>query len=120
MATMAAAAKAFCMKSYSSIVMMRSFVIVRTLGTMVVAVRVAFHIVSAGHDEDSVLQTDYLDLGPVERRQHRTRDHLVDGAERRAPPPEIKHAVERAEQRIELVRAEQEGDPEFGLERFHQ
>src|SRR5271169_4428183 len=100
---MVAAAKAFCMKSYSSIVPVRSLLIVRMRGPVFVAMHVAFHVVAAGHDEDTTLQADDVDLGAVEARQHRPRDHFVDGAERRLPPAEIKHAVERAEQRVQLV-----------------
>ncbi len=92
----------------------------RVRGPVVVAMHVAFHVVAAGHDEDPALQADDVDLGSVEARQHRPGDHFVDGTERRLPPPEIKHAVERAEQRVQLVGAEQDGDPEFGLERLHQ
>jgi hypothetical protein len=36
------------------------------------------------------------------------------------PSPEIKHTVKRAEQWIQLVGAEQNGDPEFSLERLRQ
>ena len=84
------------------------------------AVRVALDVVVAGHDEDAALHPDDVDLGPVEARQHRAGDHLVDRAERGLAAAEIEHAVERAEQRIQLVGAEQDGDPEFRLQRFRQ
>src|SRR5665213_1440065 len=119
---MVAAAKAFCMKSYSSIFPESSLVMVRVSvrRAVVMAVRVALQIMPAGHDEDAALQADDVDLGSIEARQHRPGDHVGDGAKRRLRPPEIKHAIERAEQRVQLVDAEQNGDPEFGLKRLHQ
>jgi hypothetical protein len=44
----------------------------------------------------------------------------VHGAQRCLPSPEIKHTVNRAEQWIQLVCAEQNGDPEFSLERLRE
>src|SRR5262252_4055956 len=75
---------------------------------MLVLVRVVLEIVPARrHHEDAAVQTDHLDVGSVESAQHRAGDHLVDPAERRMGAAEIEHAVERAQQRIDLVRAEQ-------------
>jgi hypothetical protein len=51
----------------------------------------------------------------IHARQHRPCYHFVDGAQRCLPSPEIRHTVKRAEQWIQLVGAEQNGDPEFSL-----
>src|SRR5579862_9313095 len=110
---MVAAAKAFCMKSYSSIAAGRSFAAMRVSGVIFMAMHVAFHVVAAGHDENPAFQADDVDLGSVEPRQHRSRDHLGDGTERRLPASQIKHAIERSQQRVQLVRAEQNGDPKL-------
>ena len=56
----------------------------------------------------------------VQPGQHRPGDHLLDGAERGLPTGQIEHAVERTQQRIQLVRAEQHRDPEFQLQRLGQ
>ena len=92
----------------------------RVRRTVFVPVFVLFHVVPAGHDENAAFQADDLDRGAIQARQHRAGDHLVDGAERRMPIAEIQHAVERAQQRVQLMRAEQHGDPEFGLQRLRQ
>ena len=114
------------MKSYSSTVQRplrvrpacQSIVIV-VLG-MVMAMRVAFHVVAAGHDEDPALEADDIDLGTVQARQHLPGDHLIDRAARRLAAAEVQYPVQRAEQRIQLVGAEQHRDAEFGLQRSGQ
>jgi hypothetical protein len=45
---------------------------------------------------------------------------LRRGVQRCLPSPEIKHTVKRAEHWVQLVGAEQNGDPEFSLERLRQ
>ena len=54
-----------------------------------------------------------LDLGAIEPRQHRPGDDLVDRAEHRRAGAEIEHAVDRVDERVELVGAEQDRDLEF-------
>src|SRR5580704_13055937 len=120
MATMVAAAKAFCMKSYSSTALLGSLQFVGMRRAVAMAMLVTLDVLVARHDEDAALQADHIDFGTVEARQHRAGDHLVDGAERGLAAPQIKHAIERAEQRVELMGAEQHSDPELGLQRFHQ
>ena len=61
----AAAAKAFCMKSY-----------VNMVPAVVVLVRVALHVVAAGHDEDAAVDAHDVDFGTVEARQHGSGDHF--------------------------------------------
>src|ERR1700730_17525035 len=100
MATMVAAAKAFCMKSYSSTALLDPLQFVGVRHAVPVAMHVALHIMVAGHDEDPTLHADHLDIGSVEARQHGAGDHFVDGTERRLAASEIEHAIERAEQRI--------------------
>src|ERR1700693_5344946 len=116
MATMVAAAKAFCMKSYSSTELLDSLQFVGVRRPVAVAMLVALHVLVTRHDEDTALHAHHVDLGSVETRQHRARDHFVDGAERRLAASEIEHAIERAEQRVELMGAEQDRDPELHLQ----
>src|SRR3984957_10272449 len=120
MATMVAAAKAFCMKSYSSTELPDSLHFVGMCVAVAVAMLVALHILVARHHEDTALYAHHVDLGSVEAREHRAGDHLIHGAERRLPASEIEHAIERAEQRIALMGTEQDRDPELHLQRFHQ
>src|SRR5581483_3783806 len=92
---MPAAAKAFTMKSYSSI-------------SSIVPVLAFLDIMLARHHEDAAAEPHHLDLRAVEPRQNRAGDDLLDGAERRLPVAEIQHAVEGPEQRVELVRREED------------
>src|SRR5450755_2041924 len=97
---MPAAAKALFMNSYwnMSVMMLVAAMVVLMVGNL--------HVAPARHDEDVALRAHHLDVGVVEPRQHRRGDHFVDGAEYRLAVAEIEHAVERAEQLIEFVRAE--------------
>src|SRR5580704_3564485 len=120
MATMVAAAKAFCMKSYSSTELLRSLHFVGMGVAVTVAMLVALHVLVTRHHEDTALYAHHVDLGSVQARQHRAGDHLIHGAERRLPASEIEHAIERTEQWVELMGTEQDRDPELHLQRFHQ
>ncbi|CAM2152069.1 hypothetical protein PT2222_270105 [Paraburkholderia tropica] len=134
-ATMPDAAKAFTMKSYSSIVRVAVCVVV-VMGVCVAvrAVRMAvvvamivlvfvvvffdFHV--AGHHENAALHAHHLDRRAVEAREHGRGDHFVHAAERRHAVAQIQHAVERVEERIEFVRREQYGDAQFALHAPHE
>ena len=50
---------------------------------IIVPMRVALHVVTAGHHEDPALQAHHIDVRAIEPRENRPGDHLVDGAERR-------------------------------------
>ena len=78
--------------------------------TMVMQMVGALDVASARQHEDMAVGAHDLDLGAVELRQHRGRNHLIDGAERGVTVAEIEHAIERADQLIELVGAEQDRD----------
>ena len=80
---------------------------------VVVAMRLALDVDVARHDEIAVLDAHDLDLRPVEARQHRPGDDLVDRADHRRAAAEIEHAVDRVDQRIELVGAEHDRDLEL-------
>ncbi len=80
--------------------------------------RVALNVMAAGHHEDPPLETHHVDLRAIEPRENGPGDHFVDRAERRLAAPEIEHLIDRIEQRVQLMRAEQHGDTEFALERF--
>ena len=56
---------------------------------------------------------------PYKPRQHRRGDDFLDGAEHRLAVAEIEHAVERAEQLVEFVRAEQHGDLALAADLAH-
>src|SRR5271170_7004060 len=104
------AAKAVRMKSYSS---MGVVVIVRmAVPVVIVAMRVALDVDVAGHDKIAVLDVDDLDVRPIEAREHRSGDDVLDGADHRRTPAEIEHPVDGVDQRIELVGAEQDRDLE--------
>src|ERR1700722_15190298 len=105
-ATIPAAANGFCMKSYVNMVL-----------AMVGLVRIALHVVATGHDEDAAVHMHHLDFGTIETRQHRSADDIVHGAQRGMAGAEVKHTIKRAEQRVDLMRAEQHRNAEFLLQR---
>ncbi len=74
---------------------------------VIVAMRVALDVDVAGHHEIAILDAHDLDRRAVETRQHRSGDDVVDRPDHRLAPAEIEHAVDRIDQRIELVGAEQ-------------
>ena len=77
---------------------------------VLVPMRVALDVDVAGHDEKAVLDAHHLDLRAVEARQHRAGDDFVDRADHRRAGAEIEHAVDRVDQRIEFVGAEDDRD----------
>src|SRR4029079_14308545 len=84
--------------------------------SVMVVVLVAFEDLSARHDEDPPAGAHHLDRGAIERRQDFGRNHLVDGAEGGAAFAEIEHAIDRAEQLVELMGGEENGQPEAPAE----
>ena len=80
---------------------------------VLVPVRFALDVDVAGHDEEAVLDAHHLDLRAVEARQHGSGDDFVDGADHRRAGAEIEHAVDRVDQRIEFVGAEDDRDLQF-------
>ncbi len=56
---------------------------------------------------------DDFDLGAIEARQHRPGHNLVDRADHRRACAEIEHAVDRVDERVELVGAEHDRDLEI-------
>jgi hypothetical protein len=91
------------------------------VAVMMVVVQVigALDVAAARHHEDMASRAQYLDVGAIKPRQHRRRHHFINGAENRLAVAEIEHAVERAEQLIELVRAEQHGDLSLAADLAH-
>ena len=77
---------------------------------VLVAMRVALDVDVAGHDEKAPLDAHHFDLRAIEARKHRAGDDLVDRADHRRAAAEIEHAVDRVDQRIEFVGAEDDGD----------
>src|SRR5271156_3017714 len=99
------ATKAVRMKSYSS---MRVVVIVRmAVPVVIVAMRVTLDVDVARHDVEAIFDAHDLDRRLIKARQHRSSDDLVHGADHRRSRAEIEHAIDRVDQRIELVGAEQ-------------
>src|SRR5262245_29547849 len=92
-------------------VMMVSMIVVVAM-TMIVVVYVIYplHVTAARHHENMSVGAENLNFGIIQSRQHRCVDHLVHRAQHRLPIPEIKNPVERTEQLVELVGAEQNGD----------
>src|ERR1039457_1289425 len=111
---MPAAAKALFMNSYwnmSVMMLVAVIVVVQMVGNL--------HIAAARHHEDVAGGAHHLDLGAVEAREHRRGDYFLHGAEYRLAVAEIEHAIERAEQLIELMRAEQHGDLALAADLAH-
>src|SRR6185437_1849015 len=119
-ATMPAAAKALFMNSYWNMSMKVMIVAVMVVNmAMVVRMFDAFHVVAPRHHENMSLGTHHADIGSEKSRQYRRCDDFVDGAEHRLAVAEIEHAVERAEQLVELVRAEQDSDLALAADPAH-
>src|SRR6202021_1980199 len=97
-AAMPEATKAVRMKSYSSM----------AVGMVIVAMRVPLDVDVAGHHEIAILDAHHFDRRAIEARQHRPVNDVVDRPDHRLAPAEIEHAVDRVDQRIELVGAEQD------------
>src|SRR5689334_23061538 len=106
---MPAAANAFCIKSY---VNMTPSVVIFVLMLMCVVL----YIIAARHHENPTIQPHNVDPGPIQPRQHGSGNHFLDRAESRVPLAKVKHTIERAEQRIEFVCAEQNGQTKFSLQ----
>ena len=70
----------------------------------------ALDVAAAREHENMPVGPHHLDLGAVELRQHRRGGDFRHGAERGMAVAEIEHAVERADQLIEFVGAEQHRD----------
>src|SRR4051812_3996435 len=95
------------MKSYSSMV-------------VVVPVRLGVDLAVRGDDEDPLLDADDVDRPAVKAREHVAAHDFLNRAERGAAAAEIEDAVHRAEERVQLVRGEEDGDAERLLHAPHQ
>ena len=82
---------------------------------MVVMV-LALDVLALRHDEDAAAGADDFDRRAVEAGQGRRRHHLVDGAEGGVAVAEIEDAIDRAEELVELMGAEEDGQAEFARE----
>jgi hypothetical protein len=83
---------------------------------------VPLDLVRTRHDEDAPVQMHHLDLRAVQTRQYRAGDHLVHRPQGGLAAAEIENLVHCTEQRVEFVRAEKDGQPEFLLQtadKFH-
>ena len=67
---------------------------------MIVAMRVAFDVHIAGHDEKAVFDAHDFDRRSVEARQHRPVHHVVDGSDHRLASAEIEDAIDRVDEGI--------------------
>jgi hypothetical protein len=90
------------------------------LFVMLVPVVVPFDVLPRGHHEDPAIEMHHFDRRAIEPRQHRTGNDLVDRAQRRLAAAEIEHAIDRAQQRVQFMGTEQDGDAQFDLKRFDQ
>ena len=82
------------------------------VGVVIVAMRVALDVDVARHDVIAIPDAHDFDLSAIEARQHRSGDDVVDRPDHGLAAAEIEDAVNRIDQRIELVGAEQDGDLE--------
>src|SRR5277367_4577496 len=96
-AAMPEATKAVRMKSYSSM----------AVGMVIVAMRVALDVDVARHDVIAISDAHDFDLRAVETRQHRSGDDVVDRPDHGLTPAKIEDPVNRIDQWIELMGAEQ-------------
>src|SRR5689334_15948576 len=67
----------------------------------------ALDVAAAGEHENMPIGPHHLDLRAVKLREHRGGSNFRNSAERRMAIAEIEHAIERADQLVEFVRAEQ-------------
>ena len=82
--------------------------------------RVALDIMTAGHHENPAIQLHNVDLGPVQPRQHWARHYFLYCAECCTPLPEVKHAIQRADQLVELMGGKQHRDAALAGKAAHQ
>src|SRR5579885_2657949 len=98
---MPAAAKALRMNSYSNIGTV-PVVGVIVLMAMLVQMIGALHVAAARQYENVTGGMHHVDIDTVKLRQNRRGHDLVHGAEHSAAVAEIKHAVQRTDELVEL------------------
>src|SRR5665213_3441664 len=103
---MPAAAKPWFLNSHWNMSVMTVIAMMAVIVPVIVRMFDAFDVAPARHHEDMPLGAQHADVRPEQPRQHRRGDDFVDGAEHRLTVAKIEHAVERAEQLVELMRAE--------------
>ena len=81
-------------------------VLVILMCVFVMLMIVALNVASARHDKDVAVGTHHVDIRAVEARQHWRGYDLVDRPEHRLTAAELEHAIESAEQLVELMCAE--------------
>src|SRR5258707_1158410 len=87
---------------------------------LVVAMLVPLDLVAPGHDEYASVQMYDLDLRSIQPRQRRPGDDLGHGTECGMSVAQIKNAIERVQQGVELVGAEQHADSQLTLDLSNQ
>src|SRR5262245_22887024 len=92
-----------------SVMVVPMIVVMTMIMIMVMHVIHSLHVAAARHHENMAVGAKDLDIGAIQSRQHRCVDYLVHRAQHRLPIPEIENTVERTEQLVELVSAEQNG-----------
>src|SRR3984957_6419276 len=93
----------------SMIVIAVAMIVAAVLMTM----RIALHVHVAGHDEDATADAQDFDFRAIEARQCRAGNDLVDRAEHGLAGAEVQDPVDRAQKRIDLMRAEEYRDSQF-------
>src|SRR5512144_3056372 len=100
-----------------------SVMVVAVVMTVIVKMVGPLDIQPPRHHENMPFGAKHLNFGTEKLRQYWSCDHLFDRAEHGVAVAEIKHAVERPEQLVKLVRAEQHGnlplaaDPAYHIDR---
>src|SRR5690606_6121138 len=64
-------------------------------------------VVGRAHDDHAAVAADDVDLGLVELGEHLRGEHLIRGADAEPSAGEVEHAVDHAEQRVDVVGHEQ-------------
>src|SRR5690349_22213078 len=90
-----------------------------TMTMMVVQMIGVLDIEAARHHEDVAVRPHDVNIGAIEPGKDRRRHGLVDSAEYSLCAAQIQHAIQRTEQLIEFVRAEQDGDFAFAANSTH-
>src|SRR5215467_11388258 len=95
--------------------------VMMAVAVVVVIVQVVgpFYVAAARHHKNMAVGAQHLDVGAVQLRQYWRRHDFVDIAENGSAIAEIEHAIEGAEQLVELMRTKQYGDLSFTADLPH-
>src|SRR5215468_5297819 len=85
---------------------MKSYASMAAVGVVVMKMVGSLDVASARDDENMSVCANNIDVGAVEARENRGRDHVFDGPESGLTAAQIKNAIKRREKLIQLMRGE--------------